>query len=107
MVLIALVTMGTAYLPALWAMPTEILNKSAAAAAVGMIDAVGSIAGFSGPYLFGYINTKSGSFTYGLAMLAATTIAGGLLVLAAKESKSLFGRRPAGVSSSHRRIRIG
>ncbi len=82
MVLITLVTMGNAYLPALWAMPTEILNKSAAAAAVGMINVVGSIAGFAGPYLFGYINTKSGSFTYGLAMLAATTIAGGLLVLA-------------------------
>ncbi len=81
-VLITLVTVGNAYLPALWAMPTEFLNKSAAAAAVGMINAVGSIAGFAGPYLFGYINTKSGSFTYGLAMLAATTIAGGLLVLA-------------------------
>ena len=54
----------------------------AIAAAVGMINAVGSVAGFAGPHLFGYINTKSGSFTYGLAMLAATTIAGGLLVLA-------------------------
>ena len=81
-VLITLVTVGNAYLPALWAMPTEFLNKSAAAAAVGMINAVGSIAGFAGPYLFGYINTKSGSFTYGLAMLAATTIAGALLILA-------------------------
>ena len=47
-----------------------------------MINAVGGLAGFAGPYLFGYINTKSGSFTYGLAMLAATTIVGGLLVLA-------------------------
>jgi hypothetical protein len=27
-----------------------------------MINAVGSIAGFAGPYLFGYLNTQTGSF---------------------------------------------
>src|SRR5438876_11921588 len=81
MVLITLVTMGNAYLPALWAMPTEILNKSAAAAAVGMINAVGSVAGFAGPYLFGYINTKFGSFSYGLTVLAVSSLGAGLLVL--------------------------
>ena len=79
---IALATLGNAYLPAMWAMPTEFLGKSAAAAAVGMINAVGSVAGFAGPYLFGYINTKSGSFAVGLSMLVATTVAGALLVLA-------------------------
>jgi cyanate permease len=46
-----------------------------------MINAVGSIAGFAGPYLFGYMNTRFGSFSYGLTVLAITSIAAGLLVL--------------------------
>ena len=79
--LFTLATIGNAYLPALWAMPTELLCKSAAAASVGMINAVGSVAGFAGPYLFGYMNTKFGSFLYGLTVLALSSLAAGLLVL--------------------------
>ena len=79
--LFTLATLGNAYLPALWAMPTELLCKSAAAASVGMINAVGSVAGFAGPYLFGYMNTKFGSFSYGLTVLAVSSLAAGLLVL--------------------------
>jgi MFS family permease len=80
-VLFTIATAGNAYLPSFWAMPTQFLSKSAAAAAVGMVNAVGSIAGFAGPYLFGYVNSKTGSSAYGLLMLAATAFAGGLLVL--------------------------
>jgi len=79
--LFTLATIGNAYLPALWAMPTELLCKSAAAASVGMINAVGSVAGFVGPYLFGYMNTKFGSFSYGLTVLAVSSLAAGALVL--------------------------
>jgi MFS family permease len=79
--LFTLATIGNAYLPALWALPTELLCKSAAAASVGMINAVGSVAGFAGPYLFGYMNTKFGSFSYGLTVLALSSLAAGLLVL--------------------------
>jgi len=85
--LFTLVTVGNAYLPAFWAMPTEFLSKSAAAAAVGMINAVGSIAGFAGPYLFGYLNTKLGSFSYGLAVLMLAAFAGGMLVLRVPRKK--------------------
>jgi MFS transporter, ACS family, tartrate transporter len=81
MLLFTVATAGNAYLPALWAMPTEYLSKSAAAAAVGMINAVGSIAGFAGPYSFGYLNAKLGSSSYGLAALTVASLAGGLLVL--------------------------
>ena len=68
LLLFTMACMGSAYLPAFWAIPTEILSQSAAAAAVGMINAVGSVAGFAGPYLFGYLNTRTGSFSYGLAV---------------------------------------
>ena len=73
--------MAAAYLPTFWAIPTEILSQSAAAASVGMINALGSIAGFAGPYLFGYLHTRTGSFSYGLAVMVLSAIGGGLLIL--------------------------
>src|SRR5262249_57238177 len=58
-----------AFLPAFWAIPTEILSESTAAVAVGMINALASVAGFAGPYAFGYLHTRTGSFTAGFAVL--------------------------------------
>ena len=85
--LFTVATIGSSYLPVLWAMPTEYLSKSAAAAAVGMINAIGSISGFAGPYLFGYLSTKSGSFGTGLTVLMVTALTGGLIVLYAPKKK--------------------
>lgn len=76
-----MVGMCVSYLPVFWAIPTEILGQSAAAAAVGMINAVGSVAGFAGPYLFGYLNTRTGSLTSGLVVLMVSSLAGALLIL--------------------------
>jgi nitrate/nitrite transporter NarK len=86
LVLFTIVGMGIAYLPVFWAVPTEILSQSAAAAAIGMINAVGSVAGFAGPYFFGYLNTQTGSFSFGLGVTAAAAFAGGLLILGAPKS---------------------
>jgi MFS transporter, ACS family, tartrate transporter len=86
--LFSLVGISFAYLPTFWAIPTEILSQSAAAAAVGMINAVGSAAGFAGPYLFGYLNTRTGSFSAGLALMAFSGLAGGLLILCTPRSAS-------------------
>ena len=81
-----MVCMAYAYLPTFWAIPTELLSQSAAAAAVGMVNAVGSAAGFAGPYLFGYLNTRTGSFSYGLALMMVSALAGGLLILCTPRS---------------------
>jgi MFS transporter, ACS family, tartrate transporter len=86
LVLFTMVGVGSAYLPAFWAIPTEILSQSAAAASVGMINAVGSVAGFAGPYLFGYLNTRTGSFSYGLAVMMVAALAGGLVMLCTPRS---------------------
>jgi ACS family tartrate transporter-like MFS transporter len=81
LVLFSMVATVLAYLPTFWAIPTEILSQSAAAAAVGMINAVGNTAGFAGPYLFGYLNTRTGSLSAGLALMALCGVAGGLGIL--------------------------
>ena len=69
------------FLPVFWTMPSEILSESAAAAGVGMINAVGSVAGFAGPFAFGYLNSRMGSHSYGLGLMMVCAVAGGLLVL--------------------------
>ena len=75
-----------AFLPTFWAIPTEILTESTAALAVGMINAIASVAGFVGPYAFGYLNTRTGSFSSGLTLLAASAFTAAILImLIAKE----------------------
>jgi len=88
--LFTMVAMGSAFLPAFWAIPTEILSQSAAAASVGMINAVGSVAGFAGPYLFGYLNSRTGSFSSGLAVMMVAALGGGLLMLCTPKSAQGF-----------------
>ena len=70
-----------AFLPAFWAIPTEILSESAAAAAVGIINSFGSVAGFAGPYAFGYLHSRTGSFSYGLAGMALAALVGGMMII--------------------------
>ncbi len=80
-VLFAVVCSMVAFLPVFWTMPSEILSERGAAAGVGMINAVGNVAGFAGPYLFGYLNTRTGSLSSGLMLMMLSAITGGLLVL--------------------------
>jgi MFS transporter, ACS family, tartrate transporter len=85
--LLTLVCIMLGYLPVFWAIPTEILSASAAAVAVGTINAVGSVAGFAGPYAFGYLATRTDSFTDGLVLIMLTALAGGMLVLRARGTR--------------------
>lgn len=77
----SLVGIALAYLPVFWAIPSETLGHAAAAPAVGMINAVGSIAGFAGPYVFGYLYNGTGSYSAGLSLMMMAALAGGLLTL--------------------------
>jgi MFS transporter, ACS family, tartrate transporter len=87
--LFTLLGSAEAFLPVFWAMPSEILSESAAAAGVGMINAVASVAGFAGPYLFGYLNSRTGSFSSGLMLMMLCAMASGLLVLRAPAARAL------------------
>src|SRR5262245_658080 len=71
----------TAFLPSFWPLPTEFLSGSAAAAAIGLINSIGNLGGFLGPYAIGYLRWHSGSFTPGLLVLLAAMAGAGLLVL--------------------------
>ncbi len=92
-VLLSTACIISAFLPAFWAIPTETLSASAAAATVGMVNAVGSIAGFAGPYAFGYLHTRTGTFSYGFAMITVFAFAAGVLVLLTPKARPRIGAK--------------
>src|SRR6185295_16854456 len=71
----------TAFLPSFWPLPTEFLAESAAAASMGLINALGNLGGFLGPYAMGYLRSRTGSFAPGLLVLLLCMAAAGILVL--------------------------
>lgn len=86
LLLVVFFTLGAniySFLPTFFAIPTETLSQSAAAAAVGLINSFGSVAGFAGPYAFGYLHSKTGSFSYGLAGMALAALTGGIMIVSA------------------------
>jgi sugar phosphate permease len=68
--------------PVFWAVPTLFLSESAAAASIGLINAVGNLGGFVGPMVIGYLASRTHSFSPGLLYLVASLFVSGLLMLA-------------------------
>jgi MFS transporter, ACS family, tartrate transporter len=87
MIAFTLVGVGASYVSIAWAIPTEILSCSMAPTAVGLINAIASIAGFAGPYALGYLYSRTGSFSPGLLIMMLGSLAGGLLILRLPPSK--------------------
>jgi ACS family tartrate transporter-like MFS transporter len=59
-----------ANLPIFWTFPTAFLSGAAAAGGIAIINAIGNLAGFVGPYAVGAINKSTGSFAGGLFTIA-------------------------------------
>ena len=71
-----------AFHPAFWAMPTEFLSDSAAAASIGFINSIGNLGGFLGPLIMGYLVSRTRSFTVGLSYLVGSFFVSTVLMLA-------------------------
>ena len=82
---IALLLIGSglfyAFYPVFWSMPTTILSASAAAATFGLINSIGQLAGFAGPYTIGVLNVRTQSLTGSFALIACVYfVAAGLML---------------------------
>jgi len=74
--------------PGFWPLPTRLLGSTAAAAAIGMINSLGSLGGFVGPYAIGFLSGRTGSFGVPLLAMAGSAIVSGLLVLCLRLRRS-------------------
>jgi len=74
--------------PPFWSLPTAFLRGDAAAAGIGLINSVGNLGGFVGPFLMGWLQGASGDFRIGLRVLAASAIASAVVVLTVASRKS-------------------
>jgi ACS family tartrate transporter-like MFS transporter len=77
-----------AAMPPFWAMPTAILRGSGAAAGIALINSIGNLGGFLGPYSIGLIRNATQGFAGALVALAASLVVGGLLALAAPSNRT-------------------
>jgi MFS transporter, ACS family, tartrate transporter len=70
--------------PAFWSLPSAFLTGSAAAGAVGLINSVGNLGGFVGPYIVGYLKDATGNYKAAMLFLGGCAFLGGLLALLLK-----------------------
>jgi nitrate/nitrite transporter NarK len=72
------------FYPCFWSIPTLLLSESAAAATFGLINSVGQLGGFAGPYMIGYLNEKTHSLAGSFGLISVAFLGAGLLVLSSK-----------------------
>ncbi|MFE1598956.1 MFS transporter [Methylobacterium sp. ID0610] len=73
--------------PAFWTMPSEFLTGTAAAGGIAMINSIGNLGGFVGPFVVGWIRDVTGGFGAALGFLTACAVASALLALVTVPSR--------------------
>ncbi len=68
-------------LPVFWTYPTAFLSGAAAAGGIAMINSIGNLAGFAGPYAMGRLKDFTGTYTVGLLCLSAAGLVATVIVL--------------------------
>lgn len=75
--------------PTFWALPCAMLTGSAAAGGIALINSVGNLGGFLGPYAMGLVKDATGSFPIGLLTIAMGSVIAGFIVLAIGHDRRL------------------
>jgi MFS transporter, ACS family, tartrate transporter len=78
-----------AVLPVFWTLPTAFLSGASAAAGIAVINSIGNLAGFFGPFAMGWLKDMTGTFSAGLMVIAACAVMGLLIVMALGHDASL------------------
>jgi MFS transporter, ACS family, tartrate transporter len=83
--------------PAFWPMPSAFLTGTAAAGGIALVNSIGNLGGYVGPFIVGWIKDATGSFEAGLYFLAACALASGIIAYLAVHSTG-HSRAPAGLA---------
>jgi ACS family tartrate transporter-like MFS transporter len=76
-------------LPVFWTFPAAFLSGAAAAGGIALINSIGNLAGFAGPYVMGRVRDTTGSYTGGLLSLSSVGFMAMIIVLALPDDHSL------------------
>jgi len=75
-------------IPPFWGLPTAFLSGTAAAGGIALINSIGNLGGFAGPYIMGTLKEMTGSHQAGLRVLASAFIVGGVMAILMKIKES-------------------
>jgi len=90
MIAIILAQMGqSAIAPPFWTLPTAMLSGTAAAGGIALINAVGNLGGFLGPYMVDTIKDATGSFNIGLLAIAIGALVSSIVPVALGHDRRL------------------
>jgi ACS family tartrate transporter-like MFS transporter len=63
-----------------WAIATSVLSGKAKAASIGLINSLGNLGGFVGPYVVGYLTTRTSTYASGLVYLSCCFLCAACLI---------------------------
>ncbi|CAH2599514.1 putative tartrate transporter [Rhodovastum atsumiense] len=90
MVALILAAMGQQSIaPTFWSMPTALLSGTAAAGGIALINSVGNLGGFVGPYAFGLVRDATASDTIALLCLAAAPVVSAIVLVSLGHDRRL------------------
>ncbi len=70
-----------AFLPAFWCVPSATFTGTAAAAAIALINSIGNLGGYLGPMLLGKAKDATGSYSTGMLILGALSLAAAAMTM--------------------------
>jgi sugar phosphate permease len=73
-------------IPVFWALPTTFLSGTAAAGAIALINSLGNLGGFVGPYLIGRVRDVTGGFAGSLMAIAVLLVGSAALAVSLRRS---------------------
>jgi ACS family tartrate transporter-like MFS transporter len=79
-----------------WTLPTAFLSGTAAAGGIALVNSIGNLGGFVGPYFVGWIKTTFGSYAPALLIIAAGMAVSGTIALAVRGA--VAHERPPGLA---------
>jgi ACS family tartrate transporter-like MFS transporter len=70
-----------AALPVFWTLPTATLSGTAAAGGIALINSIGNLGGYLGPFAVGWLKDWTGGYAAGLLVITGALVGSGVLVL--------------------------
>ena len=90
MLFIALAAIGMwSGLGVFWTIPPQMFSGTAIAGCLALINSIGNLGGFVGPYMIGYTKATTGSFSAGLIGLAVFLVLGAIAAVWLKRATRL------------------